>query len=48
MHYPKIAEIAKETTDEFGVRYNVYKTFGQAVKSHIRMLKKMGQTPEKI
>ena len=43
VHYPDIAKIVKQTTDEFGIRYNVYDTFAQAVKSHIRMLKKMGK-----
>lgn len=46
VHYPEIAKIVKKTTDEFGVQYNVYKNISQALSSHIRMLVKMGKTPE--
>ncbi len=48
VHYPSISKIVKQTTDEFGIRYNVYKTFGEAVKSHIKILKQLGKAPETV
>jgi len=43
IHYPKLAKIVKQTCSEFNIRYNVYKTTSEALASHIRMLKKLGQ-----
>jgi len=43
VHYPKIAEIVKQTADEFGVPYLENKTFFKAVASHFRLLRKFGQ-----
>ncbi len=42
IHYPEIAKIVDKTCKEFGIKYNVYKTLSEAVASHIRMLKKLG------
>ncbi|MFN0274913.1 MAG: fatty acid desaturase family protein [Chitinophagales bacterium] len=42
IHYRKIAPIVKETAYEFGIPYHEKYTFWQALASHIRMLKKIG------
>ncbi len=43
VHYPKIAPIVKKTAEEFGIPYMENETLIQAVKSHIRLLKKFGE-----
>lgn len=43
VHYRKISEIVKQTTEEFNLRYNEYQTMWQAIRSHMRMLKKLGR-----
>ncbi|MFH7026581.1 MAG: fatty acid desaturase family protein [Heteroscytonema crispum UTEX LB 1556] len=45
IHYPKIAPILAEVCEEFGVKYNVYTTFGEALASNFRFLKLMGTAP---
>ena len=45
VHYPRIAPIVKQTAEEFGVPYLEYRTFGDAFRSHIRLLKEYGRTP---
>jgi linoleoyl-CoA desaturase len=45
IHYPKIAPILAEVCEEFGVKYNVYTTFGEALVSNFRFLKQMGTAP---
>lgn len=45
VHYPKLAPIVKQTAEEFGVPYLVNQTFGEALGSHIRLLKKLGTLP---
>ncbi len=47
IHYPKIAPILDEVCAEFGVKYNVYKTFGEALVANYSWLKLMGSEPEK-
>ncbi len=42
IHYPKIAPILAELCDEFGVKYNVYPTFREALGSNFRWLKYLG------
>ncbi|NER23809.1 MAG: acyl-CoA desaturase [Symploca sp. SIO1C2] len=42
IHYPKIAPILTEVCEEFGVKYNVYPTFREAIASNYRWLKLMG------
>ncbi len=46
VHYPAIAEIVKSTAEEFGVPYLENKTFGQALTSHMRTLKRFGRLPD--
>ncbi|MBO9703066.1 MAG: acyl-CoA desaturase [Sporocytophaga sp.] len=42
VHYPAISEIVKETALEYRVPYNDYPTFFDALKSHLSLLKKLG------
>lgn len=43
IHYRKISEIVKATSQEFDIPYNDYKTMWQAIQSHYRMLKLLGR-----
>lgn len=42
IHYPEISYIVEETAKEFDIPYNIHETFGEAVASHYRTLKKFG------
>lgn len=42
VHYPAIAPIVKSTAEEFGVPYLEYKTFGEALHSHLMTMKRFG------
>ena len=41
-HYPAITPIIMETCAEFGLKYNVYATFPDAVRGHFKYLEKVG------
>jgi linoleoyl-CoA desaturase len=43
VHYPKLASIVRSTAKDFGIPYHVEKTYWQALKGHVRMLKKLGR-----
>ncbi len=43
IHYRNLAPIVKKTAEEFGVTYTEFPTFADAVRSHYRTLKKLGQ-----
>ncbi|MEK6482118.1 acyl-CoA desaturase [Catalinimonas sp. 4WD22] len=43
VHYPKIAHIVKQTAEDFQLDYNVKPNFIEALKSHVSMLKMLGQ-----
>ena len=45
VHYPKIAEIVRNTANEFKLPYNEYKTTIGAIKGHFKHLKYMGMNP---
>jgi linoleoyl-CoA desaturase len=45
IHYGKIAKIVKETTKEFNLPYNEYKTFRKAIIEHFNQLKTLGVKP---
>ena len=45
IHYGKIAKIVKETTKEFNLPYNEYKTFRKAIIEHFKQLKTLGVNP---
>jgi fatty acid desaturase/predicted heme/steroid binding protein len=42
VHYPKIHPIVKKTCEEYGVSYNSYPTFFDAIKGHFGLLMDMG------
>jgi len=48
IHYPQIAKIVGEVSQEFGVKYNVYPTFREALVANYRWLKQMGQPPATV
>ena len=43
LHYPALSRIVEEVAAEHGLRYRANLTFGDAVASHYRMLRKLGQ-----
>ena len=45
VHYAQIAPIVRATCEEFGVRYNSYTTWVEAIVAHWRSLKILGQAP---
>lgn len=45
VHYRKISSIVRETANEFGLPYRSARTFAQALVSHTRLLKQLGQQP---
>lgn len=42
IHYKKLSKIVKATAEEFGIPYHSEPTFFSAIRSHNRMLKKLG------
>ena len=46
IHYNKIGKIVKETAKEFNLPYIEYQSFREALKSHLLILKKLGQNSE--
>jgi linoleoyl-CoA desaturase len=46
VNYPAIAGVVEQTCREFGVPYHVNRSFGAAVASHYRWLRRMGRPPE--
>ncbi len=42
IHYPQLAKIVKQTAEEFGLPYHCQDTFGEALRKHAQMLKKLG------
>jgi linoleoyl-CoA desaturase len=45
VHYRKIASIVKDTAHEFGLPYRSARTFAEALVSHARILRQLGQKP---
>jgi linoleoyl-CoA desaturase len=45
VHYSKVSAIVKETALEFGLPYRSARTFAEALISHARILKQLGQQP---
>lgn len=43
VHYPKLAPIVKKVTQDFGIPYHVEPTFWEALRGHVKMLKKLGE-----
>jgi linoleoyl-CoA desaturase len=46
IHYDKISKIVKETAQEFELPYMEFKTMREAVTSHFKHLKELGQNPQ--
>lgn len=46
VNYPAISEVVKETCRDFGITYSAHDTFGTALTSHYRWLKRMGKSPD--
>ena len=44
VNYPAIADVVEETCKEFGVPYSANPSFGSAMASHYRWLKRMGRS----
>lgn len=42
IHYPAISKIVKQQCEKFGLPYNFYPTMRQAIYSHVRLMKKLG------
>jgi linoleoyl-CoA desaturase len=43
VHYPKLAPIVKAVASDFHVPYHVEPTFWEALRGHVKMLKKLGR-----
>jgi len=43
VHYPQLAPIVKKTAADFGVVYHTEPTFWDALRGHVKMLKKLGR-----
>lgn len=43
IHYPKLAPIVAQTAAEYGIPYLYFPSFGKALMSHVRLLKKLGR-----
>ena len=41
--YPRLAPIVRQTCEEFGIRYNSYPTWRQAIACHLRLLNQLGR-----
>ncbi len=48
IHYPAIRPIVKKTAERFGIKYNEEPTLWSAIRSHVRVLKKLGQNPSSV
>jgi linoleoyl-CoA desaturase len=46
VHYPAISKIVQEHCKQFDLPYLCFPTIGQAIVSHVRTMKHMGQKPE--
>ena len=48
VHYKHISDIVKETAKSFDLRYNDNTSFGSAITSHVRFLKRLGRSNEVV
>jgi len=44
-HYVAIGRVVRRTADEFGLPYNHFETYGAALHSHYRLLRRLGARP---
>jgi len=45
VHYPALSKIVEKTCEEHGLLYNNFRTLGDAIASHFRFMKQLGQKP---
>lgn len=43
VHYKKLSKIVTQTSEEYGMDYQVKKSFGHAILAHIKMIRKWGE-----
>ncbi|MBK8846967.1 MAG: acyl-CoA desaturase [Bacteroidetes bacterium] len=43
VHYPALAPIVEKTAQEFGLKYLYFPTFGEAIRSHLRLINRLGK-----
>lgn len=48
VHYPAISKIVREKCKEFNLPYNHFDTIGEAIQSHFKVMKKLGEKPAEI
>ncbi|MCR9200382.1 MAG: acyl-CoA desaturase [Planctomycetaceae bacterium] len=48
IHYPAIAKIVRQTSEEFGIEYHAHPTVMSAIRSHFNWLKRMGRPEPKV
>jgi linoleoyl-CoA desaturase len=44
-HYAAIGKVVRSTAQEFGLPYNHFETYGAALRSHYRLLRRLGARP---
>ncbi len=45
VHYRQISDIVRKTAEDFQLPYHMNPTFGEALRSHLRMLRSLGRAP---
>lgn len=45
IHYPAVSRIVRQQCEKFGLPYNYYPTMRQAIFSHVRLMKHLGNQP---
>jgi len=48
LNYPQIAPVVEQVCQEYGIRYKSYVTFREALSDHVRTLKWLGQSTERV
>jgi len=48
IHYPALSKIVQEKCREFGLPYNQYPTFSEALASHFRVMRQLGVKPVEV
>jgi linoleoyl-CoA desaturase len=46
VHYPAISKIVQKTCRQYNIPYHEYRTMSQAISSHFRMMRQLGQKPQ--
>jgi len=48
VHYPKITPILIKTAKDFGLQYKEFKTFGEAMRNHLKMLRHLSSSEANV